>query len=185
MKWVLAVAAVSLLLAAGSVSAASLIDSGDVKNNSLTGKDVKNRSLTKNDFRGSVRGPRGFRGAQGPQGPAGPSALGGITVVYSGEVPYGPTDVVQSAIAFCPAGQRVVSGGGTNLADEQIAATEALSNRTGWFVIGVDLVANGGETIEAQALCAPTGRAVAARSSARARSQVARMETQVRAQMRR
>jgi Collagen triple helix repeat (20 copies) len=80
-KWVLSTAVVALLLGAGTVTAQSLIDGGDVKDGSLTGKDVKNKSLTKKDFKGSVRGARGLTGpqgaqgvpgAQGPQGPQGP-----------------------------------------------------------------------------------------------------------------
>jgi hypothetical protein len=85
---------------------------------------------------------------------------------------YGASDVVKTAVAFCPAGQRVISGGGANVADEQIAATEALSDRSGWFVIGVDLVDNGGEYVQAQALCAPANQAVAA-SRRDARAEVA------------
>ena len=82
-KWVLSTAAVALLLGAGTVTAQSLIDGGDVKNGSLTGRDVKNKSLTKKDFRGSVRGPagaqgpRGDTGAQGPQGPRGDTGAAG------------------------------------------------------------------------------------------------------------
>lgn len=133
-----------------------------MKNSSLTGKDVKNKSLTGADFRGSVRGPRGFQGPQGAQGPAGPTAVGQITVVRSPQVAYGPSDIVQIAIAFCPAGQRVISGGGVNIADEELAMTEAASDRSSWAVIGVDLTADGGEYVQAQALCAPAGQAVAA-----------------------
>jgi hypothetical protein len=71
------VVVVALLLAAATAGAQSLIDSGDVKNNSLTGKDVKNKSLTKKDFKGSVRGPRGAVGPQGPQGAQGQQGVQG------------------------------------------------------------------------------------------------------------
>jgi hypothetical protein len=190
-----AVAVVAALLAAATAGAQALIDGGDVRNNSLTGKDVKNKSLTKQDFRGSVRGPRGLpgapgpqgaRGAQGPQGPAGPpgpTAVGQLTVVYSPEMLF-TTSTAQEAIAFCPSGQRVVSGGGFSASDEQIAATEALDDRSGWVVIGVDLVDDPAldEAVQAQALCAPTGQAVAARSTrSRARREVARMVARVEA----
>ena len=83
-KWVLSTAAVAFLLAAGTVTAQSLIDGGDVKNSSLTGRDVKDKSLTKKDFRGSVRGPAGPQGAPGPrgdtgaQGPPGPRGDTGV-----------------------------------------------------------------------------------------------------------
>jgi hypothetical protein len=178
MKLVLGIAVVALLLAAGGAGAAALIDGGDVRNNSLTGKDVRNRSLTKFDFRGSVRGPRGF---EGPQGPPGPVALGQIATVRSAQVAYGAS-VVQSAIAFCPAGHRVISGGGINVADEQLAATEANNDRSGWFVIGVDLVDNPGDYIQAQALCAPTGQAVAASRGA-VKAEVARLVRRIDSQV--
>jgi hypothetical protein len=172
------IAVTALLLGATGAGAAALIDGGDVKNSSLTGKDVKNKSLTRLDFRGSVRGPRGFQGPQGAQGPAGPTAVGQIAVVRSPQVAYGPSDFVQTAIAFCPAGQRVISGGGVNIGDEQLAMTEALGDRSGWAVIGVDRVDDGGEYIQAQALCAPTGQAVAARRST-ARAEVAAKARQI------
>ena len=75
-----------------------------------------------------------------------------------------------SAIAFCPAGQRAVSGGGTNIADEQLAETQPTDDRSGWGVIGVDLVDSGGEYVQATAVCGPAGTAVAASSRARARA---------------
>lgn len=173
------IAVTALLLGATGAGAAALIDGADVKNSSLTGEDVKNRSLTEADFRGSVRGPRGrrgFQGRQGAQGPAGPTAPGQITIVRSPQVYY--TDAVESAIAFCPAGYRVIAGGGVNVADGQLGATEASNDRSGWFVIGVDLTAGGGEYIQAQALCAPTGQAVAARRST-ARAEVAAKARQI------
>jgi hypothetical protein len=106
-RWVLGVAVVGVLMATASAGAAALIDSGDVKNGSLTGKDVKNRSLTKKDFRGSVRGPRGFTGLQGPQGPPGPTVVNRIgTYIGSLSVPPGDIEIVTVA---CPAGQAVVS----------------------------------------------------------------------------
>ena len=86
-KWVLGTAVVALLLAAGTVTAQSLIDSGDVRNNSLTGNDVKDKSLTKRDFRGSVRGAQGPQGNTGPQGPQGNTGPQGP---QGGQGPEGP-----------------------------------------------------------------------------------------------
>jgi hypothetical protein len=177
-RWLLPVTVTVVLLSASGAGAAALIDGGDVKNNSLTGKDVRNGSLTPADFRGSVRGPRGF---QGPQGPPGPTALGQITVVESPRVPYGPTDVAQLAIAFCPAGQRVISGGGVNIGDEQLGMSEAANDRSAWGVIGIDVVDNGGEYVQAQALCAPSGSAVAA-SRSKVRDEMAKRLAKVRLQ---
>jgi Collagen triple helix repeat (20 copies) len=77
-KWVLSTAMVALLLGAGTVTAQSLIDGGDVKDSSLTVKDVKDKSLTKKDFKGSVRGPAGPQGSPGAQGPQGPQGAQGL-----------------------------------------------------------------------------------------------------------
>jgi hypothetical protein len=56
----------------------------------------------------------------------------------------------------------VISGGGVSISDEQLALSMATSDRSGWYVIGVDLYDGGGEYVQAQALCAPAGTAVAA-----------------------
>lgn len=75
-----------LVLGAGSATAARLISSSDIKNNTIQGKDVRDKSLTKKDFKGSVRGavgpigplgPQGIRGLQGLQGPTGAQGPGG------------------------------------------------------------------------------------------------------------
>jgi hypothetical protein len=92
-------------------------------------------------------------------------AHGQITLVTGSQVFYG-SSAVQTAIAFCPTGQRVISGGGVNIADEQLAVSTATAGRSGWGVIGVDLYDNGGEYIQAQALCAPSGQAFAANHTA-------------------
>lgn len=70
----------------GTALAASLINSADVKNNSLRGVDVRDESLTKRDFRGSVRGRRGPRGRVGPRGPAG-SAVAYAHIYFLGSDP--------------------------------------------------------------------------------------------------
>jgi hypothetical protein len=189
------IAVVALLVAAVTATAQGLITGAQIKNDTVTGQDVKNRSLTQRDFKGVLTGPRGRTGARGPQGPQGlpgptgaqgppgPTALGQITVVQSAQVPFGPSDLVQSATAFCPAGQRAVSGGGVSVSDEQLAATQSAAGRLGWTVIGVDLVDNGGEYVQAQALCAPQNQAVAARlNRAKVRRQVVKLEARVKAQ---
>lgn len=167
------------MLLGGSAYAGATITGKNIKNSSVTGKDVKNKSLTKRDFRGSVRGSRG---ATGPQGP---SVVGQMTVVRSAQVFFGPSDVAQAAIAFCPSGSRVVSGGGVSVSDEQLAASEATGDRSGWFVIGVDAVDSGGDYVQAQALCAPAGQAVAAGSSkSKTRAKVAQLEAKIETEQR-
>ena len=159
------VAALAILaLGGGTASAAKLI----------TGKQIKNGSIGTTDLSGSaksaLKGNSGPQGPQGPQGPAGPSVVGQSTLVRSAEVPFGP-DVVKSAIAFCPAGHRVVSGGGVSISDEQVAASVPTLSRDGWGVIGVDEIDNGGEYVQAYAICAPAGQAMAASVTSKASAQ--------------
>jgi hypothetical protein len=119
-----AVAVVAALLAAATAGAQAVIDGGDVRNNSLTGKDVKNGSLQVGDLsrraRSALRGrrgPRGVPGARGAQGPPGPAGAAGAAG------PRGAAGATNTAIrvgpgslgtdtAFCAAGERVVGGGG-------------------------------------------------------------------------
>jgi hypothetical protein len=79
-----------LLVAGGTAAATGLINSSDVKNNSLTGRDIRNHSLTKVDFKGIMfsgptgmtgpTGTRGVTGATGPTGPTGPGTVDGADV---------------------------------------------------------------------------------------------------------
>ncbi len=165
------------ILLGGSAYAGVTITGKSIEDSSITGKDVKDRSLTKRDFRGSVRGPRGAKG------PPGPTAVGQITVVESAQEPFG-SDVAKGAIAFCPPGSRVVSGGGVSVSDDRLFATGATEDRAGWFVVGVDVSPGGGEFVQAQALCAPAGRAIAASNKSRARVQLTQLEAKIEAEQR-
>ena len=160
---VLAVVALALAIG-GTATAAKLITSKNIKNGTIKAVDIS--TSAKQSLRGQ-KGNTGPQGPQGAQGPAGPSAVARITVVDSPQAAFGPTDVVMSAIAFCPAGQLAVSGGGVSISDEELAATQATDSRDGWFVIGVDETDDGGEYVQARALCAPAGVAVAASGSSR------------------
>ena len=114
------VAFVALFVAgAGSaVAAGGMLDSGDIKNNSLSTKDVKDRSLLKKDFkRGQLpAGPQGVQGLQGPQGIAGAAGRAGrdgfgqVAYVYGNGV---ETESVEQIfdVATCPPGTNVVGGG--------------------------------------------------------------------------
>lgn len=153
----------------GSAYAAAKITGAQIKDGTVTSADIRNNSLTTADLsNGAVNAMRGHAGPAGPAGPAGaagpagPSVVGALNTVSSAQVPFGPTDVVMGAVAYCPSGQRVVSGGGISVSDEQIAASEPTTDRAGWVVIGIDLSDDGGEYVQAQALCAPAGTAVAA-----------------------
>jgi hypothetical protein len=146
-------------LAGGTATAAKLV----------TGQQIKNGTIGTADLSGSAkRALRGNAGPQGPAGPAGPSVVGTSLVVRSAQVPFGPTEVAKAAIAYCPPGHRAISGGGVSVSDDELAASIPAGDRLGWGVIGIDLVDNGGEYVEAYAICAPAGQAVAASVGPRA-----------------
>jgi hypothetical protein len=73
-----------------------------------------------------------------------------------------PPSTVEGASAVCPAGTRAISGGGYG-GISGIDVSEAETGRVDWFVItdNEKLIT---EHIHAEALCAPTGAAVAARA---------------------
>jgi len=109
----MAVAFVALFVAGagGATAASSLVDGGEIKNNSITAKDVKNGSLLKKDFkRGQV--PAGKRGAQGSQGIAGPAGRAGRDGTNGfGQLVYGqgvglvpPGETGDDVVALCPDG---------------------------------------------------------------------------------
>jgi hypothetical protein len=152
MKVVLAVLATALVCAA-TAGAAQLIDGGDVRNGTLTGRDVKDRSLTKRDFRGSVRGPRGRRGprglpgAAGPQGPPGPAGARGPAGATNVTVRSGPVGL-GSSIAECAPGERAVGGGGDVSGPGWLFNSRPNVAATGW---GVEADAADGTPVEVQA----------------------------------
>ena len=107
--------------AGSAVAAGGMLDSGDIKNNSLSTKDVKNGSLLKKDFKrgqlpAGARGPLGLQGPQGPQGVAGAAGRAGrdgfgqLVYVYGEGVETESVEQI-SDIATCPAGTNVVGGG--------------------------------------------------------------------------
>jgi hypothetical protein len=149
---VLVAVVATVLVCAATAGAAAVIDGGDVRNGSLTGRDVKDKSLTKRDFRGSVRGPRGFQGPQGPQGPSGPAGPRG---------PAGATNVtVRSgsagsgfSIAECLPGERAVGGGGDVTGPGWLHNSRPNLAATGWGVEADDQAGNP-VTVQAFVVCA-------------------------------
>jgi hypothetical protein len=85
---------------------------------------------------------------------------GGITTV-TGSAPI-PAGTFEVAVAICPPGQRVISGGGTVItAGGGLWADLASDDRAAWFAGGEDLGGIGG-TVTAYAHCVPGGQAAAA-----------------------
>jgi hypothetical protein len=170
----IAVLAVAIVIAATGVAyAAGTITGSSIKDGTLTGKDVKNHSLTPKDFKGSVRGKRGRTGppgAQGPigprgaTGPAGPSGLSGLNTV-SGVLTVDAGGIDGGTVS-CPAGQRVVSGGFAN--EYGVVFVNAPNeDRTGWVVALDNSAGPDPAELDAYALCAGAGKAVAAKAPSR------------------
>jgi hypothetical protein len=121
----MAVAFVALFVAGagGATAANSLVDSGDIKNNSITAKDVKNGSLLKKDFkRGQIpagkRGPQGAQGVAGPAGRAGRDGFGALAYRSAlGAIPDTGADTGGFLTATCPAGT-YPTGGDAAVVDE-------------------------------------------------------------------
>jgi hypothetical protein len=113
------VACLALFVALSAGAAADLpgigvVNSGDVKNNTIRSKDVRNSSLLAKDFKAGElpAGPRGPQGATGAQGPAGP-----VKLVYR----KGTSSDIASATAGgfavgCPDSASNVIGGGYDVA---------------------------------------------------------------------
>jgi hypothetical protein len=127
------IASLALLLSlSGTAVAGALITGAQVKDSSLTGIDVLNESLGTNDVKnGSLlpkdfkagklpAGPQGPVGPAGPQGPAGtqgPAGLAGAAGVSGlmlvSAVSASDSSTLKSVLATCPAGKKIVAGGGS------------------------------------------------------------------------
>jgi hypothetical protein len=181
MKRIVVIAMVAMFALAGAAYGGSKITGAQIKDGTVTSADIKNRTLTASDLSNPLLSSlRGKQGPQGPAGPAGPVNAAALTPVDSGAVYFGSDEIVKAAVASCPAGQRVISGGGVSISDQELAASQMLPSRTGWLVIGVDEYANGGEYVQATALCAPANTATLATAN-RDGNEISRLVASVRA----
>src|SRR5262245_15031787 len=121
-------AAGNLILAKNSVGAAQLknnsVTSAKIKANAITGLKVKNGSLVGADFRAGQlpAGPQGPAGQQGPKGDKGDTGAPGLSGV---EIVISDTTTVQpgqggGVSAHCPAGKKVIGGGGGSESEVRI-----------------------------------------------------------------
>ena len=129
----LIVAALALLFSlTGTAVAAGLITGGQIANNTVSHLDIKNNDLRSADVRdnslksidvlnGTLKkidfapgqlpaGPAGPAGAQGPAGPQGAPGLAGLEIVQAESA--SNSETVRQINASCPAGKKVVGGGG-------------------------------------------------------------------------
>jgi hypothetical protein len=154
------IASLALLFAlSGTAVAGALITGANVKNSTLTGVDVKNESLGSADVKNGSLLPKDFKagtlpaGQQGPVGPPGPpgapgaqgnpgsNGVSGLQIVNAVS---GVDSSSQKVVtATCPAGKRVVGGGGFayNLGfPTQIALVASFPfNTSGWRVAAQEI----------------------------------------------
>ncbi|MGA7672918.1 MAG: hypothetical protein WBW04_21050 [Nitrolancea sp.] len=83
------------------------------------------------------QGPAGPAGAIGPQGPAGSAGLSGYQIVSAG-TPHSSSPQ-QYLIAYCPAGKKVLGGGGAAFIDGSgevsFSVSAPTNDGTGWDVV--------------------------------------------------
>jgi hypothetical protein len=173
------IASLALLFSlSGTAVAGALITGANVKNNSLSGldvlneslgtKDIRNGSLLPKDFKAGAlpagqQGPVGPAGPQGPAGPAGPQGAAGVNGVSGVEIVYASTgmdsDTQKSIVASCPAGKKVVGGGGfayDGTFPSQVALVASYpSSSTTWRLVAHEVDAYAGNWYaRAHAVCA-------------------------------
>ena len=86
-------AIVSLGIGASSATAASMIGSSEVKDDSLTSKDVKNGTLTMADMSATAKAAlQNNRGPAGPAGPVRPAGTAGVNGTQGIQGPAGGFD---------------------------------------------------------------------------------------------
>jgi hypothetical protein len=166
-------AIVALGIGASSATAASMIGSSQVKDNSLTTKDIKNGTLSVADLSAAARAS--LKGSRGPAGATGATGLGGSPGVQGPAGGFDPAKVsyvtgpkvnvpASSAgnpgaglsVAKCPTGTKVVGGGyyfSYANAGITVETSGPLDDGTGWLAgFGNAGSAVGGAT--AYAVCA-------------------------------
>lgn len=134
----------TLLVAAGTAGAATLVTGASIKNGSVTGKDIRNHSLTRRDIKGPLPGTRPY--------------VAETTVTFGA----GEIDIVS---AVCDPGDAVISGGWSMTAG--VPFVDKSYDDTSWSV-GVDNFDQGvSSDITVMAYCAPIGVATAANAGKR------------------
>jgi hypothetical protein len=152
-------AIVAIVIGASSATAASMIGSSQVKDNSLTTKDIKNGTLSVADLsaaaRASLKGNQGPAGPVGTQGPAGGFDPAKVTYVEGPEVSIAPGQT-GNGVAVCPTGAKVLSGGWVVIAGAvgEVFGSRSYDSGGSWTV----LVFNHGQytnaTVKPFAVCA-------------------------------
>jgi hypothetical protein len=172
------IASLALLFSlTGTAVAGALITGANVKNASLTGLDVKNESLGTNDVKNGSLLPKDFKadslpaGQQGPAGPPGPpgapgaqgapgqNGVSGLELVFENTL--NNSDTQKSVLATCPAGKKVIAGGGyawapgVGVFPDQVAIVASFPTGIHWRVVAHETdVFVGAWYLRAYAVCA-------------------------------
>jgi hypothetical protein len=172
------IASLALLFAlSGTAVAGALITGANVKNNSLSGLDILNESLGTKDVRNGSLLPKDFKagslpaGQQGPAGPPGPpgapgaqgnpgqNGVSGLEIVYESTLVN--SDTQKSVMATCPAGKKVIAGGGfawtpgVGVFPDQVALVASFPTGERWRVVAHELDAYASAWyLRAYAVCA-------------------------------
>jgi hypothetical protein len=130
-----------------------------LKKNAVTSLKVKDGSLLAAAFKAGqlpagATGPQGAQGPKGDMGATGPAGIAGVELVV------GPTSIVNAgqlggATAYCPAGKKVLGGGGGSEGNTTITNSGPGTDAQ-W---GVNVVNNEAFAVEvaAYAICAKVG----------------------------
>ena len=123
-------AAKRLVIPAASVGAAQL------KSNAVVSSKVKNGSLLATDFK-SGQLPAGPAGATGAAGPTGPPGVSGLEIVTKA-TPNNNVSGTKIATASCPAGKKVIAGGGEIQSSPayHLYFSKPLADLSGWTAGG-------------------------------------------------
>lgn len=154
------IASLALLFSlSGTAVAGALITGANVKNNTIAGIDILNESLGSKDVRDGSLLPKDFKagslptGQQGLQGPAGPpgpagaqgnpgqNGVSGLEIVYENTL--NNSDTQKSVMATCPAGKKVIAGGGFAWSPgsfpDQVAIVASFPTGSSWRVVAHEL----------------------------------------------
>ncbi len=171
------VACVALVVSLGGVSYAAgvlpknSVGTAQLQKKAVTGAKVKNWSLTAADFKAGQlpAGPQGERGPQGPaglQGPtgdtgaagqpglAGPAGISGYELVETAPTVVGP-GAITALSASCPAGKKVLGGGGTVPDAFHLLASRPVGGTAWWWQAHNEGASSA--TMQAFAICANVG----------------------------
>ena len=126
--------------------------------NAVRTAHVLNGSLLAADFKAGQlpngpRGDRGEKGDKGDPGPAGPPGASGLQIVQA--TSSGTSADEKAVVVNCPAGKRVLGGGGLVASGAPLALTKSYPTASSWVAEARETAAYAGAwVVRAYAVCA-------------------------------